>query len=167
LITYHPLSIPPIQKANTSEQHDPDCGQKINALTNNALSLILDTIATPATAAICAEAITSVPSPDNIYINLMDIPFPRPDVKNVFFLGYTVSGEEFEIEGTVWPPEPEDFELTQRMMNLGEKLVGEGKIRAHPSRVEDGGLEGILNWMQLLKEHKVSGVKLVYRVGEP
>jgi hypothetical protein len=148
------------------KQHDPDCGKKINALTRNTLSLVLDTIATPATADICAQAITSIPSPNNIYINLMDIPFPRPDVKNIFFVGYTVSGEEFEIEGRVWDAEPQDFELTKRMMVLGEKLVGEGKIKAHPARVEEGGLEGILNGMQLLKEHKVSGAKLVYRIGE-
>ena len=107
-----------------------------------------------------------MPSPNNIYINLMDIPFPRPDVKNVFFLGYTVSGEMFEIEGQVWEADLVDFELTKRMMVLGERLVGDGVIRAHPARVEKGGLEGILNGMQMLKEHKVSGAKLVYRIGE-
>lgn len=147
-------------------KHDPECGKKINSLTNNSLSLVLDTIATRATAQICAQAMTSVPSPNNIYINLMDIAFPRPDIKNVFFLGYTVSGEKFEIEGKVWEAVPEDFELTKKMMVLGEKLVEERRIKAHPSRVMEGGLEGILEGMQLLKEGKVSGAKLVYRVGE-
>ena len=107
-----------------------------------------------------------MPSPNNIYINLMDIPFPRPDVKNVFFLGYTVSGEMFEIEGQVWEADLVDFELTKRMMVLGERLLADGVIKAHPARVEEGGLEGILDGMQLLKEHKVSGAKLVYRIGE-
>jgi hypothetical protein len=65
----------------------------------------------------------------------MDIPFPRPDVKNVFFLGYTVSGERFEIEGRVWEADLVDFELTKRMMVLGEKLVGDGWLR----RIRRGG----------------------------
>ncbi len=96
----------------------------------------------------------------------MDIPFPRPDVKNVFFLEYTVSGEMFEIEGQVWEVDLVDFELTKRIMVLGEKLVDDGVIKAHPARVEEGGLGGILDGMQILKEHKVSGAKLVYRIGE-
>ena len=99
----------------------------------------------------------------------MDVPFPRPEaeVKNIFFLGYTVAGEAFEIEGERWEAVPEDFELAKKMLVLAEGLVGEGGVKAHPARVMEGGLEGILGGMQMWKEGKVSGVKLVYRIGEP
>lgn len=98
----------------------------------------------------------------------MGIPFPRPEseVRNVFFLGYTVAGEAFEIEGERWEAVPEDWELAKRFFTLAEKLVGGGLIKAHPAKVMEGGLEGIVGGMQMLKEGKVSGVKLVYRVGE-
>jgi len=83
----------------------------------------------------------------------------------VFFLGYTVSGEAFEIEGERWEAVPEDFELAKRGMSLAEELVGRGVIKAHPAKVMEGGLEGILGGMEMVKKG-VSGVKLVYRVGE-
>lgn len=41
----------------------------------------------------------------------MGIPFPRPEVKNIFFLGYQILGERFEIEGEVWEASREDFEF--------------------------------------------------------
>ncbi|KAN0117172.1 putative zinc-binding oxidoreductase ToxD [Hyaloscypha variabilis] len=150
------------------DYRDPDCGAKINALTQNKLTVVLDTIATPASAAICAAALSSAPIPKPAtYVNLMGIPFPRPEeeVQNIFFLGYTISGEAFEIEGERWEACEEDFELAKRMMSIAEGLVGEGLVKAHPARVMDGGLEGILGGMQAVKEG-VSGVKVVFRVGE-
>ncbi|KAE9376712.1 putative zinc-binding oxidoreductase ToxD [Stipitochalara longipes BDJ] len=150
------------------DYRDPKCGSKINALTQNTLTLVLDTIATPASAEICAQALSSTPTPNpSTYVNLMGIPFPRPEseVRNIFFLGYTVSGEAFEIEGERWEACAEDFELAKRMMTVAEDLVGKGTIKAHPAKVMDGGLEGILGGMRLVKEG-ISGVKLVYKVGE-
>jgi hypothetical protein len=96
----------------------------------------------------------------------MGIEFPRPEVKNVFFLGYTIMGEAFEIEGERWDAVPEDFELAKGFMVLCEKLLEKGAIRGHPVRIGEGGLEGVLEGMRELKEGRVSGVKLVYRVGE-
>jgi hypothetical protein len=156
----------------TSPQRDPSCGSKLNALTQNTLTIVLDTIATPSSAEICAQALSSSHSTStpkqSIYVNLMDIPFPRPEseVKNVFLLGYTATGEAFEIEGERWEVVPEDWELAKRMVRLTEGLVEEGRVKAHPVKVMEGGLEGILGGMQMLKEGRASGVKLVYRVGE-
>jgi len=96
----------------------------------------------------------------------MGIEFPRKDVKNVFFLGYTITGEAFEIEGERWDAVPEDFELAKRFMVLGEKLLGKQLIRGHPVRLGEGGLGGVLGGMKELKDGRVSGVKLVYRVGK-
>jgi hypothetical protein len=98
----------------TSPQRDPSCSSKLNALTQNTLTIVLDTIATPSSAEICAQALSSSHSTStpkqSIYVNLMDIPFPRPEseVKNVFLLGYTATGEAFEIEGERWEVVPED-----------------------------------------------------------
>ncbi|KAF8865528.1 putative zinc-binding oxidoreductase ToxD [Acephala macrosclerotiorum] len=152
------------------DYHDPNCGAKINALMNNKLTLVFDTIATPSSAKICASAISTLPSPPlgkKIYVNLMGIDFPRQDVQNMFLLAYTISGEEFEIEGEKWDAVPEDFELGKRFMSFSEKLLEEGVVKGHPVKMLEGGLGGILGGMEELKNGRVSGVKLVARVGDP
>ncbi|CZR61994.1 related to zinc-binding oxidoreductase ToxD [Phialocephala subalpina] len=152
------------------DYHDPNCGAGINALTKNELTLVFDTITTTSSAKICAAAISTLPSPPlekKIYVNLMGIDFPCSDVENIFFLGYTMSGEAFEIEGEKWDAVPEDYELGKKFISFSEKLLEEGVVRGHPVRMLEGGLEGILGGMEELKQGRVSGVKLVARVGEP
>jgi hypothetical protein len=142
-------------------QRDPECGAKIRTVTSNKLEKVLDTIATPSSAQICSEAISSN---GGLYVNLMGIDAPRPnDVRNVFFLGYSVIGEPFDDEGLHYPAAPEDFESAKGFIALTEKLLEFGLLKAHPVRVGDG-LEGVLTGMQELRDKKVSGVKLVYRV---
>jgi hypothetical protein len=121
-------------------------------------------IATDSTAQICADALSS--SGGGLYVNLMGIDFPREDVRNVFFLGYTLIGEAFEIEGKLWPAVPENFELAKKFNSVVEKLLEQGLIKNHPVSMRDGGLDAILGGMQELKEGKVSGVKVVYRIGQ-
>ncbi|TEY50624.1 hypothetical protein BOTCAL_0275g00130 [Botryotinia calthae] len=84
---------------------------------------IFDTIATQSTAQICADALST--SGDNLYVNLIGIEILRDDVRNTFFLGYPVTGEEYEIKGEVWPAVPEDFELGKRAFVLLERIVKE------------------------------------------
>ncbi|TGO51238.1 hypothetical protein BCON_0166g00250 [Botryotinia convoluta] len=147
------------------DYHDPNCGAEIRSLTQNKLHHVFDTIATEASARICADALST--SGDNLYVNLMGIEMPRDDVKDIFFLGYSVTGEEYEIEGDIWPAAPEDFELGKRAFVLLERLLENGLIKNHPVKIIYGGLKGILEGMREMKEGKVSGEKLVYRVGEP
>lgn len=147
--------------SDTKYQRDAECGAKIRAITSNKLEKVLDTIATPPSAQICSEAISSK---GGLYVNLMGIDAPRPnDVRNIFFLGYSVIGEAYDDEGVHYPAAPEDFEFAQRFVTLTERLLELGLLKAHPVRVRDG-LEGVLTGMQELREKKVSGVKLVYRV---
>ncbi|KAF7884618.1 uncharacterized protein EAF02_004954 [Botrytis sinoallii] len=56
-------------------------------------SLGADHVLDYSSAQICANALST--SGENIYVNLMGIEMPRDDVKNVFFLGYSVTGEEY------------------------------------------------------------------------
>lgn len=147
--------------SDTTYQRDPECGSKIRAVTSNKLEKVLDTIANQSSAQICSEAISSS---GGLYVNLMGIEAPRPhDVRNIFFLGYSVIGEAYDDEGVHYPAAPEDFELGKRFVALTEKLLELGLLKPHPVRVRDG-LEGVLSGMQELREKKVSGVKLIYRV---
>lgn len=46
------------------------------------------------------------------------------------------------------------------------KLVGSSQISVHPPKVGKDGLKGVLQGMDDLKEGRVSGVKLVYKISE-
>lgn len=146
------------------QQRDPDCTKQIRDLTSDTLTLVLDTIATPSTAEISTQAMSS--SKGGIYCNLMGVDSPRKDVKAVFFLGYTGLGEPYTFSGEEWPVVPEDYELVKKVVALSEGLLREGKIRPHPAAVRAGGLEGILGGMEDLKSKKISGEKLVYVIGK-
>ena len=45
-------------------------------------------------------------------------------------------------------------------------MIASSQIAVHPPRVGRGGLQGVFDGLEQLKEGKVSGVKLVYRVDE-
>lgn len=90
----------------------------------------------------------------------------RSDVKSIFFLGYSISGEEYIYEGDTYPASPEDFDYGKQFLLLAEKLWAQGKWTPHPERVGPDGLIGVLDGMKQLKEGKVSGEKLVYRVAD-
>ena len=67
----------------------------------------------------------------------------------------------------MFPAKPEDYEFMITWMKTAQKLLEEGKWRPHRQEVREGGLEGVLTGMEDLKKEKVSGAKLVYRIGEP
>jgi hypothetical protein len=58
----------------------------------------------------------------------------------------------------------EKFESAVRFAEVAEQLLAEGKIKPHPKDVRDNGLEGVLAGIQDLREKKVRGIKLVYRL---
>lgn len=80
---------------------------------------------------------------------------------------YTVFGEGFNFgKGSEFPAIPEDFEYTKKFIELTEKLLAEGKLKAHRAKVGADGLKGVLKGLEDMKAGKVSGEKLVYRVEE-
>jgi hypothetical protein len=87
-------------------------------------------------------------------------------VENRHTLGYTITGESFKFGPKEWEAKPEDFEFGKKFWELSSKLIASSQIAVHPPKVGKGGLQGVLDGMEDLKEGRVSGVKLVYRVNE-
>lgn len=75
-----------------------------------------------------------------------------------------MTGEKYVYEGEEIPAQPENFILGRRYMDIAEKLWAEGQLKMHPQRVGSKGLFGALEGMQEMREGKVSGEKLVYRI---
>jgi hypothetical protein len=86
--------------------------------------------------------------------------YPRNDVKTKFTFAYTALGEKFnENVGA----SQEDYEFGAKFWKQAEEWLNSGKIKTHPAEVRNG-LAGVPQGLQDLKDNKVSGVKLVYKV---
>ena len=139
---------------------EADVGSKIREATSNKLKLVFDCIAEHGSEHICAAAISSE---GGQYSALLPFPlknFPRKDVKHGWTLGYTALGEKFSDS---FPASQEDYDFGVKFWKASEELVNSGKIKVHPTQVQDG-LEKIPQGLDDLKAGKVSGIKLVYRV---
>jgi hypothetical protein len=59
-----------------------------------------------------------------------------------------------------------DADICCRFWEISSKLIASAQLAVHPPKVGKDGLQGVLDGMVQLKEGKVTGVKLVYRVDE-
>jgi NADPH:quinone reductase-like Zn-dependent oxidoreductase len=142
---------------------DPKSAAEIRRCTNNNLKLVLDTISTKETAKFCDDAISTN---GGEYTALLNIGIERENVNDRWTLGYTAVGEDFTFGPQLWAANPGHKEFAEKFWNIAEKLLVDGKIKTHRPSVRSGGLNGVLEGLQLLKEDKVSGEKLVYNIDE-
>ncbi len=148
------------------DYNSPTCAKDIKEYTQGKLTHVFDCIAQGESINICVEAMS--PS-GGTYSTLVRVPDEKvhainDKVKNVLTLAYTVVGEAFTIGSNHFPAKPEDFEFAKMFWDLSAKLLVEGKVKVHKPSVNEGGsgLEGVLKGLQLMREGKVSGRKLVY-----
>ena len=148
------------------DYNDPSAAEQIRHYTNNNLKYAFDTISLEQSAAICAAALSSASG--CTYSSLLKVKLPRDDIENKYTLVYTVANEYFRMgqEGPEFPAKREDFEFAKKFGDIAEKLLAEGKFKVHPPSVRKGGLKGVLEGLQEMREGKVSAEKLVYRVSE-
>lgn len=147
------------------DYNDGDVGLKIRGFTNNRLLLVWDIISTEASAQICATALSS-DSKKCRYASFLTNRSPRDDVESIGTNLYTIWGEYFRSGSTEWPALREDFEWGTKFMELTERLLAEGQLKPHKCAVKEGGLKGVLQGLDDLKDNKVSAEKLVYRIAE-
>lgn len=113
----------------------------------------------------CADALSSSPSGQTLrYGSILNVKCPRDDVTSTFTLGYTSLGEAFTKFGKQREANPDDLAFSSEFSALSQKLIEEKKIRAHRHEVREGGLDGIMGGLDDMKNGKISGVKVVYRV---
>jgi NADPH:quinone reductase-like Zn-dependent oxidoreductase len=146
----------------TFDYKDQASIEKIKKYTNDSLKLVWDTISLKSSADFCAKIIAS----GGTYGNILRQTLPgREDVKQTYSIGYTSVGEPFEKGGRKYGAEEtqRDYDWIQKWMLVGEQLLAEGKLKAHPIKVGKG-LENVLEGADLMRHDKVSGQKLVYTV---
>ncbi|GAD93021.1 alcohol dehydrogenase, putative [Paecilomyces variotii No. 5] len=143
---------------------DPTCGQQIYDYTRGKLKLVFDTIGSDRGIEICSTALSKEAGCRYGTILLND--FPRKDAIRTDSILMTFLGEPIDLFGKHFPANAAHFEFAKRFTELTEWLLKEGKLKAHPVIVGEGGLRGILGGLKLIRDGKISGVKLVYRVAE-
>ncbi|KAI4744158.1 GroES-like protein, partial [Aureobasidium sp. EXF-8845] len=137
----------------TFDYKDPECSSKIREHTKDNLKHAFDCIAEGSSPDICANAISSK---GGVVSYLLPAKSSREDVTDQSTLGYTVVGEAFTFAGHPIPAKPEDFEFGKMFWELAEKLFAEGKVKAHPKELREGGLEGVFGGMDDMRSGKVS-----------
>ncbi|KAI0508527.1 putative zinc-binding oxidoreductase ToxD [Xylaria bambusicola] len=142
---------------------DPACGKKIRDYTNGRLKLAFDCISEGNSARLCCEALADDDSGSRI-VYLNPISHPRGNVESSQVLAYTVNGEAFDKGTTHVSAAPEDLEFGKRFWELATELFAKKLITTHPSMICEGGLQGVIDGLDMLRAGKISRKKLVYRV---
>ena len=93
----------------------------------------------------------------------MPVTFPRDDGKVTFSLGYTVFGEPVSKGPAQFPDTREDFAFGKSWIQYAEELLHNGQLVTVPIQL-GRGLENALDGIDLLRQGKVSGHKLVYQL---
>jgi len=149
------------------DYHTPNCATEIRAYTRNSLDYAIDCITSEATMKLCYAAIGRA---GGKYCALDPYPtrmHTRKVISPDWILATKVKGTTSE-----WP-EPFAFKPDIDVKRFAEAFFDEvrdlllnGKLRFHPPRKCDGGFEGILDGLNIIRRGEVSGEKLVYTIGE-
>lgn len=107
-------------------------GAKIRDLTRDELKYAWDTISIPASAQICAAALSSNSRLGLRYGNLLPVKSPREDVETITTVMYTVFGKHFKFGDQEMPASPEDFEFGRKFYSLAEQLMAKVRIPGIP-----------------------------------
>ncbi|KAM0197887.1 hypothetical protein ACHAPI_004619 [Fusarium lateritium] len=118
----------------------PTCAADIREFTSNKLSYVFDTI----------EPVARL---------------PRSDVVNKNTMVFSAIGENFQIGGNHVPANALDHEFAVTFAKVAQELLLQGKLVGHPVSHQKGGLEKVLEGVDMLRRGGVSGVKLVYTIG--
>ncbi|KAH8810644.1 putative alcohol dehydrogenase [Xylogone sp. PMI_703] len=144
------------------DYNDPLCGQKIHTYTEGKLQLVFDTIGSEQGIQICMIALST--DPGSRYGTLLLNSIPRQDVTCTSSILLKFRGEPFDLFGKHYEGSAQEIEFAQNFTALTEKLLAEGKLIPHPVKLGRGGLGGLLDGLEAMRNGQVSGEKLVYRV---
>jgi hypothetical protein len=110
---------------------------------------------------ICMTALST--KPGGRYGTLLLNSIPRQNIIFTSSVLLKFRGESFDIFGKHYEGNAEDFEFAKMFTSLTEQLLAEGKLKPHPVKLGEGGFQGVLEGVKLMRDGKVSGEKFVDR----
>jgi len=149
------------------DYNSPDCASNIRSYTKNNLKYALDIITNIASMKLCYDAIGRRGGKYTGLELLPDHSHLRKSVAPSWVMGISIFGKELELSGGYErPPNPGHRLFGKKWFATMQRLWDEGKIKPHPIRACEGGFEGVLKGVNVLRGGKVVGEKLVYRLRE-
>lgn len=143
-------------------------GAEIRRASGNKIFYCWDTMGEGESPKICGEALSSdSKSPAGKkpqYSNILRASVERDDVESHNTLMYSSFGEVYAQAGKPVAAKPQDFEFMKKFIAMSQKLIDEGKVKPHTIDSRSGGLDSIQNGLEDMKNGKVSGKKLVYKL---
>lgn len=150
--------------AQVFDYHSPSCGSDIRAYTNNSLSHVFDSVTDAATMKMCYEAIGGS---GGKYIAIdpfaTHIQYTRREVQAEWLMIYSLFGDPVKLAGVYGRPAClQDREFAAKLFQMAEQLLWQRQLESHPVDVRTGGLNAIVDGIDLLRASKVRAKKLVY-----
>ncbi|KAJ7039584.1 chaperonin 10-like protein [Mycena alexandri] len=146
------------------DYRDPSVSAKIRALTNNTLAHAVDCISDATTT---RQVVDSLGASGGAISLLLNEPVNTEPglVRAQFSLVYTLLGKAFE-NLIPYPADPAHYEFGKATAVMLATLLREGKLKTTPVKLVPNGLDDVEVWLEYLKQGKVSGEKITYRVAE-
>jgi hypothetical protein len=156
----------------------PDAVQKIRQLVRDSgLSLVLDCVANDKTAEFCYKCFApqkeTTQSSEYLYASLMPVSNPPSQadllpasakIRSRWNFVYTCFGRRFTLMDKTWEPSVEDKAFMIAFYRRFETLLANSKVRSMPHETKEGGLQGVLEGISLVRDGKVRAKKLVYLI---
>lgn len=147
------------------DYQSPTCTSEIKTYTKNSLKYVLDCISEPETMQFCYACIGRVGGKYTALEPYPEFLHTRSNVKPDWVLGPTLLGKDI---GWIAPfGRPGDADVKKfavKLFKTAQTLLDKGLLKAHPLQPMPGGLQGVLDGMDLLRKKQISGKKLVYRL---
>jgi NADPH:quinone reductase-like Zn-dependent oxidoreductase len=147
----------------TFDYADPETPARIKKETAGELEYVLDIITDSDSVACCYASISRFGGHYTcLELNSEDLMLKRRTIEVKFPMAFEVFGKELELSrGYERPASREKHLAAVRRFRMFQKLLDEGKLKAHPVRMLSPGFESILDGLKLLKSGSISGQKLV------
>ncbi|KAJ5997820.1 Polyketide synthase enoylreductase [Penicillium canescens] len=140
----------------------PTCAEDIRAATKSTLRYVLDPFAEAKTLRLCHAAIGRTGGRYCALEQYQESLCARKTIKHELVMGGAISGRGVELPDPYGiPPRPEIGVWAQSWYRTVQGLIDQGNIKPCPFETIPGGFEGILNGLDMLRNGKVSGKKLV------
>lgn len=142
---------------------DPATPARIRAETGGDLEYALDTITDAGSVACCEAALSRFGGRLATLERCPDEMRTRKAVDVDFVIALEVFGREFDLglEGYRRLASEEKRKGAARWFRVFERLLDDGKLKAHPVKMLEPGFDSIIRGLDLLKSGSVSGCKLV------
>ncbi|KAJ5142439.1 uncharacterized protein N7515_001226 [Penicillium bovifimosum] len=140
----------------------PTCAEDIRAATKNTLRYVLDPFAEAKTLRTCHAAVGRTGGKYCALEQYQESLCSRKTVKHELVMGGAISGRGVELPDPYGIPARPEIGIWARQWYLElQDLIDNARIKPCPVQTISGGFEGILEGLDLLRNGKVSGKKLI------